>query len=419
MQPDIIVRGIKVPDFPDTRPSIRGILLHNDNWARFRLRHASTLRRVEVEEAEKLLLCHDERNGVVLLQCENVDCRARRRITLGCNSRLCTRCGKPHVDRWAKALRRVILPLPHRHLTFTLPEQMRAVLKRHPRAWKALMDAVIRTLDEALTECMHGRGQKLRGEARRRLRNRCGAIVVLHPFGRDLEFKPHAHAICLEGAFEGERFVHKAFFPMPLFRKTWQYEVLTSLRAVLPTDDPEVAGGLIDRMFREWPQGFVVHVTKETRIESVDKVLRYVGRYVRHPAIAESRLVGYDGERVSFTWKDHRTKEERYRTLSVDEFIGALLQHVPERQFKMVRHYGVYARQLRRRYRSGAERWSIAQGRLEDPLKWQEPPKWIRCLKCGAPMEKVGYLPGPGRGEPAYGSRMDDWTGMTASGSAA
>ena len=407
MQPDTVVRGIKVPDFPDDRLSIRGILLHHHNWGRYRLLHADTLRKVEVEEAEKLLLCHQEENGVVLLKCSNVDCGSRRRITLGCNSRLCTRCGKPHVDRWAKYLRRLIHPVPHRHLTFTVPEQLRPVLKRHRKAWKALMDAAIATLDEALEKVIHGVG------------TRAGAIVVIHPFGRDLGFKPHLHVICPEGAFERGRFVHKAYFPMDLFRKTWQYHVLTGLRKVLPTDDPEVAGGLIDRMFREFPKGFVVHVTKETRIRSVDHVIRYVGRYVRHPAIAESRLVGYDGERVSFKWKDHRTKEVRYRTLGVFEFIEALLQHVPERNFKVVRHYGVYARQLRKTFRPGAEHWSIEQGRTEDLLTWEGPPKWVRCLKCGAPMERVGYVPGPGRGKPAFGARMDDWGAMPASGSAA
>ncbi len=407
MQPDDTVRGIKVPDFPDTRLSIRSLLLHHNNWGRFRLHHAGTLRRVEVEEVEKLLLCHDERNGVVLLRCTNVDCGSRRRITLGCNSRLCTRCGKPYADRWAKELRRLILPLPHRHLTFTVPEQMRGVLKRHRGVWKAFMDAVITTLDAALGKVLHG------------VRERAGAIVVLHPFGRDLGFKPHAHAIVLEGAFERGRFVAVPYFPMNLFRRTWQYHVLTALRSVLPPGDPEVMGGLIDRMFRDFPKGFVVHVTKETRVENPDKVIRYVGRYVRHPAIAESRLVGYDGERVSLKWKDHRTKEERFGAMGVEEFIAALLQHVPERHFKMVRHYGVYARRLREGFRPGAERWSIEQGRTEDLLTWEEPPKWIRCMKCGAPMERVGYVPGPGRGKPAFGARMDDWEAMLTSGSAA
>jgi len=30
--------------------------------------------------------------------------------------------------------------------------------------------------------------------------------------------------------------------------------------------------------------------------------------------------------------------------MSVDEFISAIIQHVPERQFKMIRYYGSYSR---------------------------------------------------------------------------
>ncbi len=265
------------------------------------------------------------------------------------------------------------------------------------------MDAGIVTLDEAMGKLLHGVG------------TRAGTIVLIHPFGRDLEFKPHLHAICPEGAFERGRFVHKAYFAMDLFWKTWQYPVLTGLRKALPLEDPEVAGGLIGRMFRDFPKGFGVHVTKETRIRNVSHVIRYV----RHPAIAESRREGYDGERVPFRWKDHRTQELRYRTLGVFEFIGARLLDVPDRNFKGLRHYGVYARQLRATFRPGAERWNIEQGRTKDLLTWEGPPKGIRCLRCGALMEWVGYVPGPGRGEPAFGARMDDREAMLTGGSGA
>ena len=67
-------------------------------------------------------------------------------------------------------------------------------------------------------------------------------------------------------------------------------------------------------------------------------VSRYVARYVWHPAIVSSRICGYDGEEVTFLYVD-RDYVRHYKTMSVDEFIGAIIQHVPERrlQFKMIR----------------------------------------------------------------------------------
>ena len=39
-----------------------------------------------------------------------------------------------------------------------------------------------------------------------------------------------------------------------------------------------------------------------------DAVLAYLSRYTHRIAIANSRLVAFDGERVTFQWKDYRAK---------------------------------------------------------------------------------------------------------------
>src|SRR5262249_4857890 len=39
-----------------------------------------------------------------------------------------------------------------------------------------------------------------------------------------------------------------------------------------------------------------------------DAVLAYLSRYTHRIAIANSRLVAFDGERVTFKWKDYRAK---------------------------------------------------------------------------------------------------------------
>ena len=45
-----------------------------------------------------------------------------------------------------------------------------------------------------------------------------------------------------------------------------------------------------------------------------DAVLAYLSRYTHRIAIANSRLVAFDGERVTFKWKDYRAKRDaRYK----------------------------------------------------------------------------------------------------------
>jgi hypothetical protein len=77
-----------------------------------------------------------------------------------------------------------------------------------------------------------------------------------------------------------------------------------------------------------------------------DAVLAYLSRYTHRIAIANSRLVAFDGERVTFKWKDYRAKaDNRYQlmTLDVDEFIRRFLIHVLPDGFHRIRHYGLFA----------------------------------------------------------------------------
>jgi hypothetical protein len=77
-----------------------------------------------------------------------------------------------------------------------------------------------------------------------------------------------------------------------------------------------------------------------------DAVLAYLSRYTHRIAIANSRLVAFDGERVTFKWKDYRAKgDARYKlmTLDADEFIRRFLIHVLPDGFHRIRHYGLFA----------------------------------------------------------------------------
>ena len=77
-----------------------------------------------------------------------------------------------------------------------------------------------------------------------------------------------------------------------------------------------------------------------------DAVLAYLSRYTHRTAIANSRLVAFDGERVTFKWKDYRAKlGARYKlmTLDADEFIRRFLIHVLPDGFQRIRHYGLFA----------------------------------------------------------------------------
>ena len=57
-------------------------------------------------------------------------------------------------------------------------------------------------------------------------------------------------------------------------------------------------------------------------------VARYVAKYVVSPPIAVRRIDRYDGRRVTYHYRSHRTDRMEYETVPVDTFIGRMVQHV-------------------------------------------------------------------------------------------
>jgi hypothetical protein len=220
----------------------------------------------------------------------------------------------------------------------------------------------------------------------RKHKARVGVIVIFHPFGKDMKFQPHLHLIITEGAFDRAcRFIKQEFVPARGFAKTWQYHVSKNLqKAGVPNE-------IFTYTYNRY-DGFYVWVHKAGRIRHPKLIIKYLGRYVRHPAIANRRLTSFDKLNVSFFYEEHR-EEEIIRhdvTMQVDNFISALLQHIPEPQFKMIRYYGAYARRTRAIFKS------YLQSSIKQMTLWIFGfRKEIRCPYCGGEVEFVVYLKKP------------------------
>jgi hypothetical protein len=78
-----------------------------------------------------------------------------------------------------------------------------------------------------------------------------------------------------------------------------------------------------------------------------EAVLAYLSRYTHRVAIANSRLIAFDEQLVTFKWKDYRIEgRDRYKqmTLATDEFIRRFLIHVLPKGLHRIRHYGLFAK---------------------------------------------------------------------------
>lgn len=377
----------------DTEFSIRQIFEDNHNWDTYRHLYESDLREVEIAEVEKRLSCKDGSKGFFVYHCPN--CNESHVVYLGCNSRLCSSCGKNYTDKWAQSLSKAMFDVVHRHVVLSVPDVLWPILLEHRELHKIYMGAAIKAINDTLSH-------SLRKEVT------AGVIVVLHPFSRDLSFKPHIHLLVTEGGFDRQgRFIPKKFIPAYALRKTWQYQVLSRFKKALPKTKEMSA--LIDSLFKKY-DGFYAHLPAESRITSKRQIARYVGRYVRHPAIANSRICGYDGANVTF-WYEDNEDIRHYRTMTTFEFIQAIIQHIPERNFKMIRYYGAYCRKWKRRYGLSVKQGSITQSKLGDFQKNRA----IKCPVCGHPMEFVMYWKKGPPEKSVFGGKIEDWNYISRS----
>jgi len=348
-----------------SKRSFKRIVQDKDNWERYKVVYAGQVSADQVAEVEKMLGCRDAKNGFASHIC--LKCGETVQVPFSCKSRVCSSCGKVYAEEWAQKLTSRLFNVTHRHITFTVAEELWGVFEGQAEWRRVLFEAANATL-------------------RKVMEVEPGLVVVLHPYGKDLKVNYHVHVLVTEGGLdEAGRWQERSYINYEALRKVWQYEVLTRLRAVMPAN--ETSQQLIDRLFREHVQGFYVYA--KPRVKEGEGVSRYIGRYIRHPAIADSRIVAYDGQAVTFYYEDH-TGRRCECVLPVLEFIHGVVRHIPPKQFKMVRYYGLYAPRKASAVWDLMERIGKAVGRVVRRLSWrkriqrdfQRDP--LTCPRCGS-----------------------------------
>jgi hypothetical protein len=300
-------------------------------------RHRRELEAVEkLTPAQKRVLSAIERCRTAALGGHVEICRScdhQHPAYNSCRNRHCPKCQALAQERWIRARSERVLPVPHFHVVFTLPGELRGLARYQP---KAVFDTLFRAASSTLLEL-----------GRSRLQAELGVTMVLHTWTRDLRFHPHVHCIVTAGglSLEGERWLHsskKYLFPVKVMGKLLRGKVLAELRRLYAQgvfegyEDFADSKGFARLMRKLTKTDWVVYAKKPFR--RAEHVLRYLGRYTHRVGIANSRLVHVAPERVTF-----RTKEGKTETLSPVEFLRRFVQHVLPAGFVKIRHYGLLA----------------------------------------------------------------------------
>jgi hypothetical protein len=355
------------------------ILFSCNTWDDYKTRYRDTLRQVEIENVERMRICRKPPNGYKVYQCP--ECGMKKYVPFTCKSRLCTSCGTKAANQWAEKINHKLLKVPHRHVVFTIPESMRELFK-NPDYQKILFQASKVTM-EHMIKYSNKRSKK-------KIKLKIGMIQVLQTYGADLKYNPHIHSIVTEGGFDRKKnWIHVDYIRYEGWRNKWQYELLTRLKKEMP--NCRETNVFIDQHFKKYPKGFVIYGKRRFEKREGWSMARYIGRYVKHPPIAESRIIDYDGKQVIFWYKDTKTKRKITVTMDQFEFIRLLLSHIPEKNFKIVRYCGLYSR---RGYKHRQTEFSDEETKLiirswRDEIKrvFQYDP--LLCPNCKTEMELI------------------------------
>lgn len=283
------------------------------------------------ETVEKTIKCGTKDIGYARYECLGCEGNpAPKFVCFTCKSRFCHGCGKKYTDDWAEKQQAMIFDVPHRHMVFTIPKELRKVFYHDRKKLNELSKQVAEVFQYHNYQRSKKRGL------------RSGIITVIHTFGRDLKFNPHIHALVTEGALDNknEWVSSGGYIPYDYLRKSWQKVVLDLIKKWFSCD--QQMNRLVNELYRRYPNGF--YVNAEKKITNAKGVARYIGRYLARPAIAEYRIENYDGEKVHYWYEDHRTGKRIDKQVGVFRFIYEILQHIPPKHFRMVGRYGLYSR---------------------------------------------------------------------------
>jgi hypothetical protein len=296
-----------------------------------------------------------------------------------CNHRACPQCGKQATAEWVERELGKRVGAPYFMVTFTLPEELRALF--FTLTAKQIYHVFFAAASSALSDTL-ANPRWLGAET-------SGFTMILHTWNQRLLFHPHIHCIVPGAGIDAHgnvvtvksaKYLVQQEALMEIFRARFRDKIAALGKEIaLPPIDDEV-----------WRKEWGVHLKPFGTGESA---IKYLGAYVCRTAIGDSRIVGIDGDDVTFRWTDRANDNaKRIDTISGVEFVRRYLRHVLPRGMRAIRYYGFChpaAKRKRERIAFHTGR-PLLIGALATPLAKPKPVHACPC--CGGEMKIIARI---------------------------
>lgn len=278
-----------------------------------------------IENVDKMINCGDPSFGGAMYSCPH--CGKQKFVPFRCRSRFCTSCGNLYTMQRTTSISFKLIDVPHRHCVFTVDENLRPFFLED----RSLLDCLFHSVNSVVSRMFLNLNRSMHFTP--------GFVMVLHTFGRDLKWNPHIHCLISEGGCADNGFWRNVrHFHFAFLRNAFRTALLNEMESSIGPSFKKVKA----LCYREHKDGFYVYA-KPVKC-SPAAVAKYIGRYLGRPPISSSRIDGYDADSVTFHYNRHEDDVYVQETIPVMEFIKRLIQHIPEKHYKMIRYGGIYAR---------------------------------------------------------------------------
>ena len=337
---------------------IKNIFFDNIEYIR-KLDASGKARPCILDNVERSLLCHTCYLGFDQFEC--TDCDNWNIIPHSCHSRFCNACGVKYAKQLAAKATSFCLDCPHRHIVFTIPEELRNWFRQDRTRLNLLFVASRNTISILTNKSLADKLKKKKLSDTHYIfkdipvRNEFGMIATLHTFGRDLKWNPHIHCLIPELIYSFKKDKIKTFhhFNFNKLRKTFQFELIRLIQEAGGLKKPEEK----NRLYKDHPKGFYVYAkfksddndsnnaSSNKNSKDIQGCVNYFIRYAGRPAMAENRITEYNKESKTVSWfyNDHKDEKRYDVTDNVIDFINRLIIHIPDYHFLTTRYYGFYA----------------------------------------------------------------------------
>jgi len=339
-----------------SRPILEVADIFRDHGAAWRQANAGHVSLGQLKVMSAIESCRTAALGGHVLRCEK--CSHAIIAYNSCRNRHCPKCQGAAAKEWLAEREVELLPVPYYHVVFTLPAAIADIAYQNKAViYNLLFKASADTLLTIAADPKH-------------LGAQVGVTSVLHTWGSALTHHPHVHMIVPGGgiSLDGKRWVSCRpgfFLPVRVLSRLFRRLFLERIAAAHKAGDLKFFG---DHAPLARDKAFSAYLAPLRRSEWVvyskrpfggpQAVLAYLSRYTHRVAIANSRLIAFDEEGVTFKWKDYRAEgPDRFKTMTLptDEFIRRFLIHVLPSGFHRIRHCGLFA--------SGSRAHNIARAR--------------------------------------------------------